>query len=491
MRYDTRVVPAALAVGFLGGIACATHYGFGFLYAAFFLFVGSCLLFLFTKQKSWRACLLLGFISFAAALGTARVAILPSEAPAWIVSQVGEQVTFEGVVTADPDVRESSARLVLSVEDARVLAVVPLFPEVRFGEKVRVSGVLQKPEAFLTEAGRTFRYDQFLAKDGIFLLVENASLELVAPREGMVTHVRGFLSDVKRKGIDALSVALPEPHAALASGLTLGGKQGLGSELLDTFIIAGLVHIVVLSGYNVMIVAEAVYRLFLLRARRFAAHAAGVIILAFVLVAGAGAASVRAGIMAGIALFGRASGRTYDAFRALVAAALLMLMWNPLLLLYDPGFQLSCIATLGLIFGAPLVERWCVAVRPAFLRSIIASTIAAQIAVLPLLLYQNGLLSLVALPANILILPVVPLTMAVAALAGVAGFVVPSIAPLLALPAYALLSFIIAGAEFFAELPFSALVVPTFPFAGVVGAYFALALFVWRMSRKAYVTHSK
>lgn len=473
-------------LGFFSGIALASLLPLSWLGSLFLLFL-SCVFFVLARFKKGRAYILAGLFLLGASAGALRTEFSREELPPEFAEMLGERVTLEGKVVTDPDVRETTVRLTLLVEaenaHTKVLAVVPVFPEVRYGQTVRVEGVLKQPEAFGTDGGRVFRYDQFLAKDGIFAMVQNGSLEIISERHGASDTIFGFFSDLKRSGIDALAVALPEPHASLASGLILGGKQGLGEELLDAFILTGLVHIVVLSGYNVMIVAEAVFRTFALFAKRYSALVAGMVITAFVLTAGAGAASIRAGIMAGIALFGRATGRTYDACRALLVAGALMLLWNPLLLLYDPGFQLSFIATLGLIFGAPITEHWVKFIRIRFLREIVSATIAAQIAVLPLLLYQNGLFSLVSLPANALVLPFVPLAMALGALAGLCGFLVPAIAPFAGLPAYAILSIIIGATEFFASLPMASLSVPAFPFALVILSYGALAFFVRRTAK--------
>jgi len=417
-------------------------------------------------------------------LGMVRVAFVPSILPEAFHQLIDTNVTLEGRVVADPDVRETTQRVTIKVThegtEAKVLAVAELFPEIRYGEQVRVTGKMVRPEPFDTDGGRVFRYDQFLAKDGIFTLVERASLEVLAPRAGVAANVRGFFSDVKEGFLSSLSQALPEPHSSLAGGLVAGGKQGLGTGLLDAFIRSGLVHIVVLSGYNVMIVAEAVMRALAIFPRRIAASAAVLTIGMFVLAAGAGAASIRAGLMAGIALFARATYRTYDALRALTLAGVLMLLWNPLLLAYDPGFQLSFVATVGLILGAPLIETRLSSIKNDFFRDIAASTIAAQIAVLPLLLYQNGLFSVIALPANLLVLPLVPLAMAASALAGLAGFLVPSLAPVAGLPAYALLSYIIAVVESSSALPLAAFSLPAFPFAVVLLAYAGLVYLVWK-----------
>ncbi|MCI0597823.1 ComEC family competence protein [Candidatus Parcubacteria bacterium] len=470
-------------IGFALGVLAFSLFEFGWSVVVFIFLLGIVFLFFRVRKKS-AVFTAASIFMLAAVLGGVRVLLQPSALQDTFVPLIETRTTLEGVIVADPDLREEHQRLTVKVEKegahTNILVVTQLFPHVSYGERIRFSGTLQVPEPFDTDNGRTFRYDTFLAKDGIFSVMQNATIEVIARREGILTHIRGALSDFKFTGIDALGVALPEPQASLAAGLILGGKQGLGEELLADFIRSGLIHVVVLSGYNVMIVADFVLRLFGFLSKRFAASAAALTIGAFVLAAGAGPASIRAGLMAGFALYGRATGKTYEAFRALVIAGLLMVVWSPLTLAYDPGFQLSFVATLGLIFGTPIVERWFAFVKNSFLREIASATVAAQTAVLPLLLYQNGLFSLVALPANFMVLPIIPLAMLLSALAGLAGLLVPFAAPVLALPAYGVLSFITLVVETASRVPFSALSLPAFPFVFVLIAYVLVGWFVRR-----------
>lgn len=449
---------------------------------------------LWLKKRQETARLVVCALVFGVALGACRTLLSSIGLPSSLEAKMGERVVLEGVIVADPDIRETTARLVAEVTvpegTTKLLVVTGRYPSFSYGEEVRIEGKLETPEPFSTDAGRVFAYDRFLAKDGVFGIIEYASVEHIAAREGW-RLIPGFLYDLKNAGVAALSAALPEPHASLASGLILGGKQGLGESLLDDFIVAGLVHIVVLSGYNVMIVADFVMRLFGFLMRRRAALVGAAAIALFVIAAGAGPASIRAGIMAVIALYARATGRAYEAFRALLLAAFLMLLMSPLTLLYDPGFQLSFVATLGLIFGAPQVERLLSFLKSAFLRGIAASTIAAQVAVLPLLLYQNGLLSLVALPANLLVLPFVPLAMLFSALALFVAALLPSFGPLFALPAYMLLSGIIFTVETAASIPLAAVSVPSFPFVLVVVAYGTLGYLLYMTKSLAQETASQ
>lgn len=477
----SRVLLLVAFLGFTSGILCRSLLHFSWQPLLFLVLVSLVVLgaWLLTRRSAYVICLT---FLLAAIFGAGRVMIEPEDIPTAFIDQIGTEVTLDGVVVADPDIRETSQRVIIKVpstdKDLKLLAVAPLYPELKYGEQVQIKGTLERPEAFDTEGGRVFRYDRFLAKDGVFVLIQRAHIEVREPAYG-IDRLTGMLFTVKHAFLTGLSQALPEPHASLAGGLITGGKQGLGSALLDAFVVSGLVHIVVLSGYNVMIVAEAVLRMFSFLPKRSAAGIATAIIGAFVLASGAGAASARAGLMAGFALAARATGRTYAVVRALLFAGCVMLLINPLLLAYDPGFQLSFIATLGLILGAPIVSARLTIITSAFWRDLVSATIAAQISVLPLLLYQTGLFSLVSLPANILALPLVPLAMLLSAAAGLAGLVAGPLAPLFGLPAYAVLSYLIAIAEISASLPGAALSVPMFSFVVTIAAYAALAWLVY------------
>jgi competence protein ComEC len=473
-------------LGFASGILCRSL--FVFPASALILpgiLVTSCfVLFLVRRRAPYVVCTV--FI-LGALLGSGRVFFAPSALPEAFTPLLGTEVSLEGTVVVEPDIRETTQRVTLLIESegvkTKVLAVAPRYPEVAYGARIQAEGRFALPEPFGTDGGRTFRYDRFLAKDGVFALVEFGRVEVLTPPEGILARGMASLLSVKHAFQQGLSAALPEPNASLASGLITGGKQGLGEALLEAFVVAGLVHIVVLSGYNVMIVAEGVLRSLAFLPKRTAALVALSVITAFVFVAGAGPASVRAGFMAALALIARATGRTYAVLRALLIVAFVMLLMNPLLLAYDPGFQLSFLATLGLILGSPILSARLAFVRSAFWRELLSATLGAQLSVLPLILYQTGLLSFISLPANLVVLPSVPLAMLLSAVAGVAGMIVPAAAPFVGLPAHALLSFIVASAEFAAAFPGASATLPAFPFPLVLVMYGALALVTARAAR--------
>jgi len=404
------------------------------------------------------------------AIAVVRTSLVTDPLPEPFASEIGERVQVSGVVATDPDLRDASQRVTIDITqdggEARVLAIAGRYTTVGVGDAVDVSGTLALPQPFSSddEGGRVFRYDKFLEKDGIRFLLNFSSITVTqsAPWYSVPSH----LARIKHAFLDGLSRALTEPYATLAGGLIVGGKQGLGNDLLDAFILSGLVQIIVLSGYNVMIVAEGVMRgLKSIRIpQRVAALLGGVALILFVFMAGAGSSSIRAGLMALIALYARATTRSYAAGRALILVALLMLVWNPYLLLFDPGFDLSFIATAGLIWLSPFIELKLIWITNTFWRSMIATTIAAQAAVLPLLLYDMGTLSLVAIPANLLVSPFITAAMATSAIAAVSGLFLGSFAPVFAFPAYLLNRYIIEVAKFSSSLPYAAFHLPPFPF---------------------------
>ena len=476
--------------GFASGIFCRSLFLFSSTIIFFLIVLAFVALASFASYgRTVSAYVALFFLCIA--LGAARTAIADSSPPPLFLNQLHRRVSYEGIVIRDPDVREKSQRTVLRVEQGgvptRMLAVAKLTPAVHVGDRVSVSGTLELPKPFDTEGGRIFAYDKYLAKDGIRFMLNFAYLHTIEPAPWY--SLPAALARAKHVFINALEQVLPRRNAALASGLVIGGKPSLGADLQNAFVRSGLVQIVVLSGYNIMIVAEWVMAgLSLVTYSRRAQALAGAMALAlFVGIAGFSATALRATLMALIALYARATSRTYDAGRALLVAVLMMLVWNPLYLVFDPGFGLSVAATAGLIWLSPLIAQKLKRVSIAAAREALSTTIAAQLAVLPLLIYQTGMLSLVALPTNIMAMPAVPLAMACAALAGAGSIIfhawLPELATLIALPAKAATTFLIWLAQTATALPMSAVLIPAFPFAFVVLAYAALALIAFSKRR--------
>lgn len=387
---------------------------------------------------------------------------------------LGSKISIEGVIVAEPDVRENSTRLFVRTESgAGVLVVAPLHVDVQYGDRIRAEGALQKPTSFAAEAGREFNYPAYLAASGIQYELSFARVEHLGSGEG--TTLKAGAIVIKEKYLEGLSLSLPEPHAGLAGGITAGDKRGLGEKWSDIFRTVGLTHIVVLSGYNIMIVIWGLsLALSWFGVGRKTEFAIGVFVaIFFTFITGFAPASVRAALMAIIGLLGKlVPGRVYLASRALGFVAAGMVLWNPYLLAYDPGFQLSVIATWGLIFISPLIlPHLSFLTEKLGLREIAATTTGTQIAVLPLLLYHMGQLSLISFPANLLVLIAVPWAMLFSAVASLGGLVAGPLAPIIGFPAFALLSYILTIAEWAARIPGASVSIGVFPPLAVVLGY--------------------
>lgn len=476
---------------FFVGVLSIVWFQVGLALSLLILLLGSTWIALGARSRR-RSLAILGLVATGLGLALARNSGIPDGLPHVFEQKLETKVQLEGVVVALPDMRETSTRLTIEIAEnegtTRIIAAVPGYPRVHTGDAVRVSGKLSLPEPFAGDGGRVFRYDDYLRKEGVYAVVQPAYVEVVGQSDSRWLWLLRLLERTRTGFMRAVAGAIPEPESALAVGLIAGGKQGLGEELIEAFTIAGLLQIVVLSGYNVMVIANGIQKALGFLPNRIGAILACISIACFVLAAGGGSPALRAGLMALICILAKAFGSPLEVIRTLFITLFLLSLWNPLLLPFDPGLQFSFLATLGLILGTPLIADRLQYVRNETFRELLASSLAAQIGVMPILLWQTGNLSLVAIAANIIVTPVIPLAMAASAAAAGVAFLVGSALPILPLvagiPAYTLLAFIIKVAQVSAALPYAQVTVPAFGFWVVPAAYGVLGYGTWRAYKK-------
>lgn len=472
----------ALSLGFLAGVFLRSFSHLAWPFALFSCFLAVCILFCISFARPKRGALIAAAVACAAfGLGILRMDSAALVGDPALSAELDRKVVLMGTVVAEPDVREKSARLRVRAQelfvsgatttvDAGVLVVAPVHSGLAYGDIIRAEGTLLLPEPFDTDAGRTFNYPMFLAKDGILYTLAFAEVERVG--EAWVNPAKAGAIWLKHTYLGGLGQVLSEPEAGLAGGITVGDKRSIGQELSDTFLKVSLIHIVVLSGYNMTVVINGAAHVFSFLPRYGKFALSGGIVALFILMTGGAASATRAGAMALLATYARLTGRTFLALRVLTVVALAMVLWNPYLLAFDPGFQLSILATCGLILFTPLISARLPFLTERFgMREIVASTIGTQMSVLPLLLWQNGNLSLVSIPANLFALIAVPSAMLFTLAAAISGIALGPWGVPLALPALILLKYIIFVANFFANVPFASLTVPAFGIWWMVAAY--------------------
>ncbi|MGZ6255623.1 MAG: DNA internalization-related competence protein ComEC/Rec2 [Candidatus Limnocylindria bacterium] len=374
--------------------------------------------------------ILLVAVAIGLLLGTWRgtTLALPS-GPGSVASLIARgEVELAGSVVDDPRPRGPTQQVVLDElvvnrqgrgqpVRGRLLATVPRVLPLAVGRRLMLTATVEAPAAF-----DGFDYPEYLARQGIGGVVRVREARVL---DGQRAAGPAVVAAAARTWLlDGLNQMVPQPEAALGAGILLGVRTSIPPEVADAFAVAGLTHVVAISGWNIAIVAAIVGALLRpLEERRggrwLAPSAAGATIAGYVVLTGASPSVVRAALMAGAMMVARFGGTRAHAASALGLAAAVMLLVAPAVL-WDVGFQLSALATAGLIlFGAPIEAR--LAGWPGWLREPVALTLAAQLTTLPVVVGSFGRLSLVAPAANVAVVPLVPIVMLVCAIAAPLG----------------------------------------------------------------------
>lgn len=248
--------------------------------------------------------------------------------------------------------------------------------------------------------------------------------------------------------------AIPEPEAGLASGYLVGQRSTLPADLDNQLRTVGLTHAVVASGYNLTILVSLARQLLLGVSKYLATLSAAGMIFGFVALSGLSPSMTRAALVTGLSLAGWYYGRKFHPLVLLPLAAAITAVINPFYIWGDIGWYLSFTSFAGVIILAPLIERafWKKS-KPGFIAQLVVETMSAQIATLPIMIFAFGQYSPYALLANLLVLPLIPLTMLLTFIAGLLGVFVPPIAHLAGLPATYILRYMIAIVGRIADLP--------------------------------------
>jgi competence protein ComEC len=449
--------------------------------------------------------LVLGVVLLGASLGGWRQAatgVMAVDSATSVASLVdGEEHHIAGIVVDDPRPRADRLQVVLAdVASAdgtgarafvdRLLVWMPRGLNVGAGDRLQLTARMELAEDF-----DGFAYREYLARQGIGAIARSRAAKTLPGSGGVgstIAALRGTL-------LDGLNELVPEPEAALGAGILLGVRSSISPEINDAFATAGLTHVVAISGWNIAIVAAIVLALVRplgrVRGGRWTtALAAAGVVGSYVLLTGASPSVVRAALMAGAMLVGRLGGSRAHATSALGLAALVMLLVAPAVL-WDVGFQLSLLATAGLIWFGRGIERrlggW-----PGWLREPVALTLAAQLTTLPVILVNFERLSLVAPISNVLVVPLVPLAMLASAAVSVGGVVIgalpvtpvgDAIAWFLGGAAWLVLRAMVAVGQVTASLPLAAVDVSVPPPFAV--AWFPLlALGSWALRSESSTT---
>lgn len=319
----------------------------------------------------------------------------------------GEVISFETRVSNQPKVSSRGQQFSLNLPNSQRVSVrFPLNPEVLYGDKLKIEGRIKYFEAENGNKLASITYPKF---------------EIV--EKGISSNL---IYRVRDKIINLFNSSLNPVYSSLVLGITFGIKQEMPGDFYDQLQKTGLLHVIAASGMNITMVGGFLLGLFALFLRRQLALVftiLGIIFYAFM--AGFEASIVRASIMGILVFSAQLTGRQSNSFLGLFLAGFLMLFKNPSLI-FDIGFQLSFMATLGLIYFRPLFflnSKIKNLLRRVLIGDDLATTISAQIFTLPILLVNFGSYSIFSIIVNVLVLWTVPIIMIIGGLAVIFGLV--------------------------------------------------------------------
>ncbi len=319
------------------------------------------------------------------------------------------KVDLEGVVVSESDIRSSYQLVTIQPTGMtqNLLVTMPLSSQYQYGDKVWVRGKVVAPKLF-----EDFDYPGYLARFNVFGLVRYPKMIVLKQGEG--NWLVRKLYALKQSVVTRALYLYGQEQGRLLLGILIGAKQGLSQDVIGYFSRTGTSHIMAVSGFNISILLVAFGYMSYIVGRRASSALAVVVVILFVIVAGPTSSVLRAAGMGMLVVLATTGRRLYMPLGALTCVAALMAVLNPRIVFWDVGFQLSSAATVGILVGMPLFERW-VSTRYKFVEPL-AVTAIAIIFTVPISMWRFGTFSTVALLANAVVVPAVPVVMALGAL---------------------------------------------------------------------------
>lgn len=329
----------------------------------------------------------------------------------------------------------------------KILVKTRLYPKFHYGDIIQLSGELKTPPEF-----EDFSYKEYLEIDGIYSLMDfpkiqqsAVSSQQSASWESYKTLLLMRIYSLREKFEQIINQILPEPHASLLAGILFGIERSYEQEFYANMQKSGVLHIIVASGYNIMIVSSFFLGLAPIFGRRKNLVVAALGVLIYAVIAGMQPPIVRAAIMGGGVMLAEAFGRRKDALLWFFLAGILMLFANPLLY-KSVSFQLSFGAALGLLLFNSYFQKLLRQI-PGIFRESLSTTLAVQIFTLPIIFFSFHEASPVALVVNTLVLETIPIIMGLGVVATAGGLFSISLGRVLAFPAWAILSYFVKVVE--------------------------------------------
>ncbi len=407
----------------------------------------------FTVDGKYRIPLVTILFSIGLVVGIIRVQLV-EEKNNFVCEKI---CTFDATIISSPESKDAYQIFTVHpiTHEENIFDVqlrTPLYPKYKIGETLQITGKVSEPDVIPSHgSAKSFDYASYLATRNIGSEIFYPQIEII----DIEAHtVKDILGRWKENLILRIERYVSVPESALATGM-LFGDSSLSKELIQTFRTAGLSHIIVLSGFNIAVVISFILFVFIFLPLFVRITLASVSVILFVMMVGGEASVIRATLMAFITLLATLLGRQYVAKQALIISLFLIVMYEPYALLHDVSLHLSFLATAGIVYFAEPIGNIFKNISTRALKELCITTLSAYVVTLPYIMYTFGTVSVYALIANVIVLPLVPLAMLLSCIVVVMSYISGVISSVFGIADMLVISFMLHVAEVIERLPFS------------------------------------
>ena len=350
--------------------------------------------------------------------------------------------------------------------------------ETEIGDELILRGVLES----LSEKRNPGGFDEFLFYTARKIKYKTypVTVETGPRRKTALLDLRRLQSEIN----SVYDASLPERESSILKSMITGDRSSLEDPVKDLYRMAGIYHLLCISGLHITVIFVALDsvlgRLF---GKRFSGAVTFALIVLYCMMTGAGVASVRAVLTAGVVIFGKLIYRERDLAASASLSFICLIAYEPVYLA-DIGFQLSFSAVYGIAFLSGPINR--------LLRLEAASvSLAAILGNIPLVCYHFHVFSPYSIFVNMIILPTSALLITTGLIAGIAGLAVPGAAVFLSGAPYYLLRFYGMVCGLFSRLPLSSVLTGRIAIPAIIAAYASMGFFAYWLSGKELLSGRK
>lgn len=464
---------------FLGGVGLGPLLNWWFIFFGFLAAGGILFLLSVNMWRKFRPVIFIGSVGFLFGITRFLLAV-PNFSAQDIAFYRGLpfEVTISGTITDDPFQKNGSVYAVMEVDEliiqakphivyGKVQLKLPRYPAYQYGDRLKIMGLLEKP---------------FFENGDVYAFMGRPKVVSYSPGTDGTFDILWFVFRLKNFLMERLEQLFTEPDASMAAGVLLGARSGIPSALLADFNKVGLTHILAISGYNITLIIELLALSLKAVPRMIRFFVTISLLLLFVLLTGFSASVIRAALMGGLSLSASLFYRRSQGLQILLLSGCIMVLIDPFLLPFDISFQLSFMATLGLLLFMPFFEKlqgfWLKV--PSLVKEGLLVTVAAQLLTIPITLYYFGKLSLISFLSNVVLLPIIPFLMFFSFIALLCSLLFLWPLALVAVSIYWLwMRLLLGGVTLFASVPFASLEISFFPWWLALLYYFLMGILVF------------